>query len=171
MQRLWLWNLTRKFQYVEEADDYAMNDINTFLKDWIKNNVGTKFRKNLEDEGTEPVFVGEIKGEYIAGIWSDSMQTVFDVLELKMKAKVWIPEAAKEGWIRRYAVSCGDNKETLRRAYNPSMAQRKEFMRENKSERIYIFDFSNEEAKELYQKREAQKVAEKLKDKEREEEG
>jgi len=167
IQRLWLWNLSRKFQYVEEADDYAMNDINSFLKDWIKDNVGTVFRESLEDEGTEPVFAGEIKGKYIAGIWSDSMQPVFDVLELKMKAKVWIPEAAKEGWIKRYAVSCGDNKETLRRAYNPSMAQRKEFMRENKSERIYIFDFSNEEAKEIYAKREAQKLARKLPDKER----
>lgn len=156
-QRLWLWNLCRKFEMQDKFDDYNPSDVNDILREWIIENVGKKIEVNKVH--IEPVYIQKIKENVQIGIWVNDMETVFSKLDVEMKVSDWVREAMRERWI--VPVKAGikkDGTEAERAGYNPSNAAREAFDRKNKSERVYRIAFSDEEAKQLYEKYEAEKA-------------
>lgn len=156
-QRLWLWNLCRKFQMQDAFDDYNPSDVNEFLREWIFENAGRKFETN--QIAIEPIYIQKIKERVQVGIWVDDMPFVFNELDVEMKVSDWTREAMRERWI--IPVKAGkkkDGTEAERAGYNPSNAVREAFDRKNKTERVYLISFSDEEAKVLYEKYETEKL-------------
>lgn len=150
-ERLWLWNLCRNFDYQDDWDDLNPSDINDELYAWVSENVGVKISNG--EKSREPIFVSRVKNKVCVGIWCDDMEPVFKLLGVKTKVSDWIREAKKEGWLEPTVwTNHKDGTEKVRTQYNPSVAARAAWNRENKNERIYLLNFEQEEAERLLDK-------------------
>jgi hypothetical protein len=169
MQRLWLWNIVKRFEPKSfDDDDLSMDQIRDLVEGWTLENVGCKFGK---ENPTEPVFIGKKRdGKIIVGIWADSLADVFELLQIKYPPQKWIQEAKTKNWIEAYNQGykkqnpdgSEERKVTKRSAYNPSDDARRRYQRKNSSERVYLLDLSEEERQAAWDKKVAINEAQKI---------
>lgn len=153
--KLWCWNLAKKYEVQYELDDYDQQDIFEILKYWIVENAGCVFK---EGENTfEPIYLAKIKDRTDVGIWNDSLQFVFDLLDIEEQPKCWLQEAVKEKWVIPQLNGKG---EIVRIAMNTSSYQREIFNRKNRHERYYRFSLDDEEIKEAVENYQRNKAIE-----------
>jgi len=154
-QRLWLWNISRKFKPVKFMDDYTPTEVFEVLKDWIYKNVEVTYQQGNGESANlrKPVFIAKTKGRIDIGIWVDDLEFVFDRLDIKtLTPRAWITEALKEEYVVPVFSKTKDGEETKRAGYNPYKANRDECGRSNKHERVYRIAFSEEETKKVWEK-------------------
>ena len=147
-QRLWLWNLSRKFEMQNLLDDYNPTEVNKLLKNWVVENVGKTIK--IEGEERKPIYIQQVREKVRIGIWVNDLKHVFSKLEVDMKVSEWIREAMKERWLITTVIKENeDGTKSERAGYNPSDMIRKVYERKSRSERVYLLNFSKKEEKTI----------------------
>lgn len=145
---MWLYNLCRPFKAQrcwEKADPLEVYES---LKKWIIENIGATY--TFGREGSErkevPVYCEKVKDRIDVGIWQKSLEWVSRKLfDDGINLREWLRDAANHEWIIPQISSAGQK----RNGFNPSNYQRELYSRENKNERVYRFQFSEEEMREI----------------------
>jgi len=149
---MWLYDLCRPFKAQRGWEKADPLEVYEGLKKWIIANIGAtyKFGREGNERDEIPVYCERTKDRIDVGIWQKSFDWITqELFEDGFNQKEWLRDATNHGWIIPSISSTGQK----RNAFNPSEYQRELYSRENKSERVYRFQFSEEELKDIEERR------------------